>query len=98
MWILTLHYVAPVLYVAWWLLVGRSGASRFSDIPWWLIYLLVYVVYAMVRGAIVNACSLPGFLDLTCHSVAGGGAGVGDHAGAVCRGVAGGGGGGSWVA
>lgn len=59
----TLHYVAPILYILWWLGIGRTGTSRFSDIPVWLIYPFVYLGYAMVRGAIIGLYPYP-FLDI----------------------------------
>lgn len=65
----TLHYVAPVYFAVWWLAFGRDGSSRFADIPWWLVYPLAYLVYAMVRGSIVQLYPYP-FLDLTARSVA----------------------------
>ncbi len=65
----TLHYVAPVLYVGWWLWVGRSGTSRLADVPWWLVYPFLYLVFAMVRGAVIGLYPYP-FLDLTVKSPA----------------------------
>lgn len=63
----TLHYVAPVCFVMWWLAFGRSGASRVADIPRWLVYPFVYLAFVMLRGAILSQYPYP-FLDLTVKS------------------------------
>jgi len=55
----TLHYVDPILYVLWWLLVQRHGALRWGDLPKMLVYPLLYVVWAMARGAVVNEYPYP---------------------------------------
>ena len=65
----TLHYVAPVLFVVWWALAGRTGGSRLGDIPWWLVYPLLYLVFVLARGTILSIYPYP-FLDLTTKSVA----------------------------
>jgi FAR-17a/AIG1-like protein len=62
-WInVVLHYVMPVVVVADWLL--RPGTARGSGRDWLLVPAgpLVYVVYVLVRGAIVGWYPYP-FLD-----------------------------------
>ena len=49
-----LHYVSPVLFVAyWWFGVDKRDLS-WRDVPWYLAYPLVYLGYALVRGAVVG--------------------------------------------
>lgn len=45
-----LHYVAPVLYLAWWLVAGADGSTRWRDIPAWLIYPIVYLCWVELRA------------------------------------------------
>lgn len=54
-----LHYVAPTYYILWWLLFGRTGTLKFSDLPIMLVPTFVYLVYALVRGAIVTEYPYP---------------------------------------
>lgn len=56
---ITLHYITPILYALWWLFAGRSGALRWAAIPVMLIPSLIYVVYVMIRGAIVTEYPYP---------------------------------------
>lgn len=58
-----LHYVTPAIFVAWWLLAGRDGTARWSDIPKWLIYPLAYLAYALLRAPIAGEVPYP-FLDV----------------------------------
>ncbi len=48
-----LHYVAPILFLTWWLAFVRHGTLRLSDLPAMLVPGLVYVAYVLIRGAIV---------------------------------------------
>jgi hypothetical protein len=48
-----LHYVTPILYLAWWGLFSSHGALRFAQIPLLLLPPLIYLIYVLVRGAIV---------------------------------------------
>lgn len=59
-----LHYVTPVLFILWFLFFGTDGTTRWRDIPWWLAYPLLYVVYAMCRAPIAGEVPYP-FLDLS---------------------------------
>lgn len=45
-----LHYVAPTLYLVWWLTLARHGALRWRDLPWMLLPGLLYVVWVLIRG------------------------------------------------
>jgi len=65
-----LHYVTPVLFVAWWLIAGTEGVTRLRDIPWWLIYPLSYLAYALVRAPIAGEVPYP-FLDVAANGATG---------------------------
>jgi len=50
----TLHYITPVVYVAWWIVFMRHGILKFSDIPGMLLPPIIYLTYVMIRGAIIG--------------------------------------------
>jgi hypothetical protein len=54
-----LHYVVPGVYLVWWLLFTRHGGLRWPDIPAMLLPPTIYLIYAMIRGAIVNEYPYP---------------------------------------
>lgn len=54
-----MHYLAPWLFVLWWLLTAGHGALRFSDVPRMLLYPLAYVIVVMIRGALVHEYPYP---------------------------------------
>lgn len=58
-----LHYVTPVLFVLWWLISGADGRTRWSDISWWMLYPVAYLVYALVRAPFAGEVPYP-FLDI----------------------------------
>ena len=47
-----LHYVMPIATVAWWIAFTPKAALQWSDAVRWLRYPLLYLVYALLRGAI----------------------------------------------
>jgi hypothetical protein len=49
-----LHYVTPIIYLLWWLLFVRHGSLRFADIPAMLLPPTIYLIYVLIRGAIVG--------------------------------------------
>lgn len=57
-----LHYLDPLWYVAWWLLVQPHGKLRWSELPKMLVYPLLYLIWAMGRGAVVGEYPYP-FLE-----------------------------------
>jgi hypothetical protein len=65
-----LHYVTPLLFVLWWLLDGTDGSTRWADIPFWMLYPVAYLVYALARGRIAGEVPYP-FLDVATNGVAG---------------------------
>lgn len=55
----TLHYVTPVLFALWWLTAQRHGALRWAAVPLMLLPSLIYIVYIMVRGAMIAEYPYP---------------------------------------
>ncbi len=56
---ITLHYAAPWYFIAWWLLFQPHGQLKWGDIPAMTVFPLLYLVWAMVRGAIVGEYPYP---------------------------------------
>lgn len=54
-----LHYVTPVFYVAWWVLFARHGTLQWSDVAKMLLPPILYLIYVMIRGAIVSEYPYP---------------------------------------
>lgn len=49
-----LHYVVPLLYVAFWFLGSRDGGLRWIHPLWWALYPLLYFLYAIGRGELIH--------------------------------------------
>jgi len=49
-----LHYVAPVLYLLWWIFGLPHGRLGWRRIPLMLIPGVIYVAAVLLRGAVVN--------------------------------------------
>ena len=49
-----LHYVAPILYLAWWTIGAPHGSLGWDRIPLILLPGVAYVVWVLARGAVVN--------------------------------------------
>jgi len=58
-----LHDVMPLLFLAYWWLCVPKGTLRLKHLPLWLIYPLVYFVYALLRGHLLGAYAYP-FIDV----------------------------------
>ena len=56
---LLLHYVTPAYFVLWWIVLQPKGTLRFADIPVMLLPTLIWLVWAMLRGAIVGEYPYP---------------------------------------
>ncbi len=56
---LMLHYVTPVLFVVWWLIVQPHGRLRLGNIPVMLLPTLIWLVWAMARGAVIGEYPYP---------------------------------------
>jgi len=56
---IALHYVTPVFYVAWWVLFMRHGVLKWAAIPAMLLPPTIYLVYVLIRGAILTEYPYP---------------------------------------
>jgi len=66
-WInIVMHYVMPVAALVDWL-VTRRARLQLRDVPWLLAYPIAYLVYSLIRGAIVTWYPYP-FIDLRTRS------------------------------
>ncbi|TIT79044.1 MAG: hypothetical protein E5W56_07215 [Mesorhizobium sp.] len=65
-----LHYVAPLIFVLWWLIASADGSTRWRDISWWMIYPLAYFAYALIRAPFAGEVPYP-FLDVAKNGAAG---------------------------
>jgi hypothetical protein len=59
-----LHTVIPVLVIVFWYLYEDKSALAYRQIPKWLIYPIVYLVYILIRGSFSNFYPYP-FVDVT---------------------------------
>ena len=59
-----LHDITPILYVVFWFLFVPKSTLQWRNLPAWLIYPLVYVIVALIRGAIFNWYPYP-FLEVS---------------------------------
>ncbi|AZO75212.1 MAG: hypothetical protein E5V92_26180 [Mesorhizobium sp.] len=64
-----LHYVAPLIFVLWWLIASADGSTRWRDISWWMIYPLAYLAYALIRAPFAGEVPYP-FLDVAKNGAA----------------------------
>jgi hypothetical protein len=59
-WINTvLHYIMPLVVVADWLILPPKSRLTFGRAAYSLVYPLVYLVYVLIRGAIVGFYPYP---------------------------------------
>ncbi|MCR4266276.1 Pr6Pr family membrane protein [Nitratireductor sp. ZSWI3] len=61
-----LHYVAPAIFVLWWLAAGTDGSLSSRHIAAWLVYPLGYGLYALLRAPIAGEVPYP-FLDVSVN-------------------------------
>jgi len=59
----TVHYVVPFLYLFWWVALLPHGSLRWRDALHWLLFPLVFLVWTLLRGAVVHEYPYP-FLDV----------------------------------
>ena len=65
-----LHKVTPVLVPLFWLLFTPKGSLEASDPFLWALYPVLYLTYALGRGAATGRYAYP-FLDVAAHGWAG---------------------------
>ena len=58
-----LHYVAPVLYLLWWVALTRIERLQFSGINAMMLPAFIYIVYILVRGHLTGLYPYP-FVDV----------------------------------
>lgn len=58
-----LHYAMPLLFLLWWWLAVPARGLHWRTLPWWWLYPLAYLGYAMVRGALWGVYPYP-FVDV----------------------------------
>ena len=63
-----LHQLTPIVVVVVWLLVGPRRQFKWVDIPLALILPIVWAIFALVRGAVINAYPY-GFLNVDKHGL-----------------------------
>lgn len=61
---IVLHYVAPAWFVLWWLVFQPKGTLRWADLPVMLLPTLIWLIWAMARGAVMDEYPYP-FLNAT---------------------------------
>ena len=61
-----LHYVAPPVYLAWWLIACADGSTRWRDVLWWLVYPFAYLAYTLARAPLAGEVPYP-FLDFAAN-------------------------------
>ena len=49
-----LHDLIPLLYLFYWLLFTPKKVLQWKHVPYWLIFPAIYLVYSLIRGALVN--------------------------------------------
>lgn len=57
-----LHVVVPVLYIAWWYFITPGKQLTWKNIPAWLIFPAIYLLYSLVRGSLTGWYPYP-FVD-----------------------------------
>lgn len=58
-----LHYVTPILMLIYSLVVLRGVKLVWTAPLWWSIYLALYFIYALIRGAVIGSYPY-GFIDV----------------------------------
>ena len=57
-----LHYITPILFLAYWWFYFPKGALRWSYPLIWGLYPTAYLIYALIRGSIIGSYPY-GFID-----------------------------------
>lgn len=61
---LSLHYVTPPLYLAFWVWCVPKAGLRLGQVPRWTLYPLTYALYVLVRGEMTGLYPYP-FVDVS---------------------------------
>lgn len=62
------HYVAPCLYLCWWIMSGSDQKLQWKNLPKYLVFPLAYLLYTYVRSQITGVYPY-GFLDITENGI-----------------------------
>ncbi|WP_316830550.1 Pr6Pr family membrane protein [Pedobacter aquatilis] len=54
-----LHVVSPLLFLIFWVFFTNKSGLKYADAITWLIYPLVYVVFIIIRGYLINQYPYP---------------------------------------
>ena len=58
-----LHYVVPVLYLAWWVFLLPHGELAWRDAARWLLFPFAFCLWTFARGSVVHEYPYP-FMDV----------------------------------
>lgn len=58
-----LHSVIPILFILFWFVFARTEEIKWKNAIQWLIYPIIYMIYALIHGAITNWYPYP-FVDV----------------------------------
>jgi len=58
-----LHTLIPILVIIYWYLYENKPLVTYKNIPKWLIYPLLYLIYILIRGTVSNFYPYP-FIDV----------------------------------
>lgn len=56
-----LHYLTSIFYIIWWWIFADHGKLAWRDVPLMLVPSLLYIIWVLVRGAIVAEYPYPVF-------------------------------------
>jgi hypothetical protein len=59
-----LHSVMPACVILFWFLYEKKSAVTWSQLPGWMIYPLVYLIFILIRGALSGFYPYP-FIDVS---------------------------------
>jgi hypothetical protein len=59
-----LHSVNPILVLIFWFLYEKKDSIRWNQLPYWLLYPLIYLVYILTRGHLSGSYPYP-FVNVT---------------------------------
>lgn len=49
-----LHVLIPILYILYWLFFVTKGKLNWKNGFYWLLFPLIYLIYSLIRGSVVN--------------------------------------------
>lgn len=58
-----LHVVSPLIFLFFWIFFVRKSTLQYKQAITWLVYPLIYVVFIVIRGSLINKYPYP-FIDV----------------------------------